>query len=135
MITAVDTSVLIDIAINDKAFADKSEAALLQAQSEGKLIICEAVVAELYPVFDDKTVLTGFIEDLHLDYVPLSKESSLEAGAIFASYLKNKGPSKRVIADFLIGAHALLQSDRLLARDRGYYKTYFTGLTVIGSNR
>lgn len=132
MITAVDTSVLIDIAINDKAFADKSEAALIRAQSEGRLIVCEAVVAELYPVFNDENTLIRFMEDLQLDFIPLSKDSSIKAGAIFSSYLKNKGPAKRVIADFLIGAHALLQSDRLLARDRGYYKNCFTDLEVIG---
>jgi hypothetical protein len=38
-----------------------------------------------------------------------------------------------VLADFLIGTHALVHADCILSRDLGVYKTYFKDLKVVGS--
>jgi hypothetical protein len=38
-----------------------------------------------------------------------------------------------VMADFLIGAHALVHADCILSRDLGIYKTYFNDLNVVNT--
>jgi predicted nucleic acid-binding protein len=57
------------------------------------------------------------------------------AGRYFAAYLHRGGKRIRVVPDFLIGAHAQTHADRLLARDRGYWRDYFKGLKVLDPAR
>ena len=39
---------------------------------------------------------------------------------------------RHLIADFLVGAHAVKQAQVLIAADRGYLRRYFEGLRVVG---
>jgi len=48
VITAIDSSVLLDVVCNDRQYADKSETAIRIASAEGSIIICECVVAEIF---------------------------------------------------------------------------------------
>lgn len=47
---------------------------------------------------------------------------------MFRAYLQRGGKRGRAVPDFLIAAHAQHHAQRLLARDRGYYRDYFTQL-------
>jgi predicted nucleic acid-binding protein len=49
MVTAVDTSVLLDVLLNDPQHAPASTKALRRAAVEGSLIVCEIVLAEVAP--------------------------------------------------------------------------------------
>ena len=130
MRTAVDSSVLLDVILEDPRFGDRSEAALRSRSAAGAPIVCECLLAEIRPAFAPGDI-EEFLSDWNIQFVPSSKESSLLASEMFAAYLKRRrGRSGRVVADFLIGAHALLTADRLLARDRGYYRDYFRRLAL-----
>jgi predicted nucleic acid-binding protein len=54
------------------------------------------------------------------------------AGALWREYRRSGGQRTRLIADFLIGAHAQVRGSRLLTRDRGFFRRYFIGLEVLG---
>lgn len=131
MRTAVDSSVLLDVIVDDVGFADRSEAALRAAAAAGSLTVCECVVAEIRPAFAPGQIEV-FLGDWQLEFVPSTRESSVLAGEMFAAYLRRRrGRDVRVLPDFLIGAHAQVTSDRLLARDRGYYRDYFKKLPLL----
>ena len=51
-------------------------------------------------------------------------------GEMFRAYLARGGKRGRVTPDFLIAAHAQCHASRLLARDRGYYRDYFSHLKL-----
>ena len=130
MRTAVDSSVLLDVLIADPRFADASEEALQRAAREGALMVCECVLAEITPAVGAANI-DEFLTDWNVAFVPSTAESARLAGEMFAGYLRRSPrPGGRVVPDFLIGAHAACLADRLLARDRGYYRDHFKKLRV-----
>lgn len=57
MITAVDTSVLLDEFVGDERFGARSREWLRDAYESGAILVCDVVYAELVPAFDDKDSL------------------------------------------------------------------------------
>ena len=135
MISAVDSSVILDVVVRDPANVDQSEQTLRSASQQGKLVACECVFAEIRPAFASSDLFVEFATDWQLEFVPSSLESASLAGEHFAAYLQRGGRHGRVLADFLVGAHATLHADRLLARDRGYLRDYFQNLVVLDPSR
>lgn len=156
MVTAVDTNIILDVLVPGEPFCQTSKDLLDRHLSKGKLILCEVVVAELAARFPSREELTSFVVDTGMDLVHTTQASLHLAGSRWAQYAKAsargrfacsrcghafepacpecRAPLTRrlhVLADFLIGAHALVQADCILSRDLGVYRTYFRDLKVV----
>jgi hypothetical protein len=99
------------------------------------LVACEVVWAEVAGSFTTAGAAQEAFGRLNLEFSALTVEAALEAGIAWRSYRRQGGARTRVTADFLIGAHALRQADRLLSRDRGFYRSYFKCLPLMDPSR
>ncbi len=130
MITAVDTSVLIDVFRDDPKYCRKSAGALRICMQEGRLVVCDVVWAELASLFPSKNLLEEKMGQLRIDFLAMDREAASLAGELWRQYRSRGGARERVISDFLIAGHAQTLCDRLLTRDRGFYRDYFSKLDV-----
>lgn len=128
---ALDSNVLIDILIGDGAFAEASEACVGDALASDEVVVCEAVVAEVQAMLDTNSNLMEMLAPLGIRYEPLSEAAAVRAGLMNKRFRERGGKRERVVADFLVGAQAMLQCDALITRDAGFHRDYFKGLKLI----
>lgn len=136
---AVDSNVLIDFIGNDAVAADAADLALRRALAGGPVVACEVVLAEVVAGLGHGSAVLDALEELGVDFSPLEQRSAVRAGEMQRRYLERRraagataaAGSRRVLADFLVGAHALLQCQGLITRDAGFFRDYFKGLKLI----
>jgi len=136
MRTAIDTNVISALWAGKPT--SKGMAALLgNAKSLGGLVMCAPVYVELlaYPratrsLVDQFLANTGIVADFLLEEAVWQ-----EAGAAYAAYAERRrrqkeGAPKRLLVDFIVGAHAMLKADRLLTLDEARYQAAFPKLVT-----
>ena len=130
MATAADTNILLDVFTPDETTSPLSGELLRVARQRDPLLICDIVYAELVPNFENRDALDAALRTVGVTVSPIDTDIAYTAGLRWGQYRRAGGPKTRILADFLIGAHAIATADAFLSRDRGFYSTYFPELQI-----
>jgi|SRR5690242_11557694 len=136
MRTAVDTNVLSALWSREPLASDMARK-LGEARKEGGLVVGAPVYAELLAHPDaTEGFVNQFLSDtgVAVDF-DLQPRVWLEAARRFARYAKRRRKAtaispRRLLADFIIGAHALAQADCLMTLDPRRYRQDFPELRL-----
>lgn len=137
MTTAIDTNVIVALWDAEDALHRTARATLDKAFNEGTLVISGAVYAELLAAPGrSEAFVNKFCEEAGIVVEwELGEKAWLAAGAALQGYAARRrkqkaGEPRRILADFLIGAHALVNGYRLLTLDAGIYQASFPKLGI-----
>lgn len=137
MTSAIDTNILVALWDAGDALHREARQLLESAFAGGRLVICGLVYAELLAgPGRSEEFLDRFCDETGITVEwQIGEKAWREAGKAFQAYAarrrKQRGPEpRRILADFLVGAHAAVNGYRLLSLDAGLYRAAFPKLTV-----
>jgi predicted nucleic acid-binding protein len=127
----VDTSVLLDVLIEDEEWLDWSAAMLGLAAERGPIVINPIVYAEVAPSYDTIEALEHALPPEYYIRESLPWAAAFLAGKAFVAYRRRGGTKRSPLPDFYIGAHAAVAGYTLLTRDPDRYTAYFPKLRIV----
>jgi predicted nucleic acid-binding protein len=137
MTTAIDTNVVIALWDKDPTLSLAAQNALEAAFNRGTLVAAAPVFAELIAAPGrSETFVSSFFEEtgIGVDW-ELPEQIWRLAGRAFQAYAERRRKqrdtgARRILADFVIGAHAFANGCRLLTLDDQLYRSSFPTLAV-----
>lgn len=140
MTTSIDSNIIVALWWEPDSLNRAAAQLLVQARKNGRLIVSAPAFAELSG--DPNRSETGLDEffaetDILIDW-SFEEEIWREAGRAYRGYVRRRRSSagatpRRILADFLIGAHALVRGFPLLTLDKRLYVAAFPKLKIISS--
>jgi predicted nucleic acid-binding protein len=140
MMISIDSNIIVALWWQADPLNSLATKALNQAHRQGKLLVSAPVYAEL--MGDPKRTEAGlneFFRDtgILIDWT-LEEKIWREAGRANRGYIQRRRSSggkfpRRILTDFLIGAHALVRGYSLLTLDRRLYAAAFPTLPIISA--
>jgi predicted nucleic acid-binding protein len=139
VIATLDTNIVVGVLEGEQMLADRVALILDRLAEQGPLLIAPVVYAELLAAPSRSSALV----DAFLAQTPVRVDWSLEeaiwraAGLAYRAYAQQRQAdiaqvtARRILADFVIGAHAVQRQATLLTWDEGIYNTYFPGLATV----
>lgn len=121
----VDTNVLVDVVERDPQWAPWSARQLREQCQVHELVMNPIVYAELAPFFASEQRLDAQIAGIGLRFREMPRSALYIAGLAHRQYRKAGGARESILADFLIGAHAMVLGCGILTRDTQRYRRYF----------
>jgi hypothetical protein len=138
VVTALDTNVL-SVLLRGTPQESKRANLALQKVSQTDLVIAPVVFAELTAIPGaDEALIAAFLKATHVAVEwDISEAIWREAARAYRDYAgrrrSQKGDSgpRRILADFVIGAHALEREAGLLTYDKHLYQSAFPKLKLL----
>jgi predicted nucleic acid-binding protein len=137
MTTALDSNIMASVLDVSATLQDPAAHALEKAAQESLLVICAPVYAELL-AFPSRTesLLNSFLAETEIA-VDWELDEALwrAAGLAFREHAVRRrtsraGHPRRILGDFIIGAHALVNGYTLLTLDEWHYRKAFPRLKL-----
>jgi hypothetical protein len=139
MTTSLDTNIVVSLLNQDAAINLQVERALIAARGRGPLAVCGPVYAESLGLPARTTAsLDSFFTSCQIEIEwDLGEPLWRLAGLAFQHYVARRKASsgtlpRRILTDFLIGAHAQLRGYTLLTLDQRLYRAAFPALALAG---
>jgi predicted nucleic acid-binding protein len=137
MTTAIDTNIVVALWDKDKEAFLPARSALEAAHHRGNLTVAAPVFAELIAAPGrNEDFVSAFFENtgIAIDW-ELGEEVWRSAGNAFRGYAERRRKQRdfgvrRILADFLIGAHAAVHGYQLLTLDVHLYRAAFPTLKI-----
>jgi predicted nucleic acid-binding protein len=137
MTTSIDTNVIVALWADDAELSLAAEEALESAFRRGSLVVAAPVFAELIAAPGRTEAFVGSLLEengIVIDW-NLNEAVWRAAGRAFQGYAERRRQqhdqgTRRILADFLIGAHAQVRGYRLLSLDERLYRAAFPTLKI-----